>query len=54
VTFQKGPDYFVEAAQKALKNNANLRFVKADKKLTDIALSLANVEAQAGANGQKS
>jgi len=29
VTFQKGPDYFVEAANKVLKRNPNVRFVMA-------------------------
>ncbi len=29
VTFQKGPDYFVEAANKVLKKNDNVRFVMA-------------------------
>lgn len=29
VTFQKGPDYFVEAANKVLKKNQNVRFVMA-------------------------
>ncbi|MCB8964373.1 MAG: glycosyltransferase family 4 protein [Bacteroidales bacterium] len=29
VTFQKGPDYFVEAAHKVLKRNPNVRFVMA-------------------------
>lgn len=29
VTFQKGPDYFVEAANKVLKKNENVRFVMA-------------------------
>lgn len=29
VTFQKGPDYFVEAANKVLKKNSNVRFVMA-------------------------
>ncbi|BDX38470.1 glycosyl transferase [Tenuifilaceae bacterium CYCD] len=29
VTFQKGPDYFVEAANKVLKRNSNVRFVMA-------------------------
>ncbi len=29
VTYQKGPDYFVEAANKVLKKNANVRFVMA-------------------------
>lgn len=29
VTFQKGPDYFVEAAYKVLKRNRNVRFVMA-------------------------
>ncbi|RPH32344.1 MAG: glycosyltransferase family 1 protein [Bacteroidales bacterium] len=29
VTFQKGPDYFVEAANKVLKKNTNVRFVMA-------------------------
>lgn len=29
VTYQKGPDYFVEAAQKVLKKDSNVRFVMA-------------------------
>lgn len=29
ITFQKGPDYFVEAANKVLKKNPNVRFVMA-------------------------
>ncbi len=29
VTYQKGPDYFVEAANKVLKKNSNVRFVMA-------------------------
>ncbi|MCK9618673.1 MAG: glycosyltransferase family 4 protein [Lentimicrobiaceae bacterium] len=31
VTFQKGPDYFVEAAQKVLEKDKNVRFVMAGK-----------------------
>src|SRR5690606_635786 len=29
ITFQKGPDYFLEAAEKVLERNPNVRFVMA-------------------------